>query len=95
MIHRSTSLIPMDSTPRPIGEQSSTSRGVKSPNPHNPHNQTDDLIKVNKIMREKVLEYLKKPTAKKKAELTTMEQKWTDAQLRGSKESGEKKPATK
>lgn len=68
---------------------------MKSPNPHNPHNQTDDLIKVNKIMREKVLEYLKKPTAKKKAELTTMEQKWTDAQLRGSKESGEKKPATK
>jgi hypothetical protein len=43
-------------------------------------------------MREKVLEYLKKPTAKKKAELTTMEQKWTDAQLKGD---SEKKPAAK
>jgi hypothetical protein len=43
-------------------------------------------------MREKVLEYLKKPTAKKKAELTTMEQKWTDVQLKGD---SEKKPAAK
>ena len=33
-------------------------------------------------MREKVLEYLKKPTAKAKAKLTSMEQKWVDAQLK-------------
>ena len=46
-------------------------------------------------MREKVSEYLKKPTAKKKAELTTMEQAWVDGQLKASKELGEKKPAAK
>ena len=33
-------------------------------------------------MREKVLDYIKKPTAKLKAQLTTMEQKWVDAQLK-------------
>ncbi len=41
-------------------------------------------------MRAKVLDYLKKPSPKKKAELTTMEQKWVDAQ---AKENGDKKPA--
>jgi hypothetical protein len=46
-------------------------------------------------MREKVLDYLKKPSAKKKAELTTMEQKWVDAQLKGAPKDEDKKPPAK
>ncbi len=36
-------------------------------------------------MRQKVLEYLKKPSPSKKADLTTMEQKWVDVQLKAEK----------
>ena len=46
-------------------------------------------------MREKVLEYLKKPTKKLLDELTTMEQKWVKAKLE-SDDKGDpssKKPA--
>ena len=35
-------------------------------------------------MREKVLEYIKKPTQKLRKELTTMEQDWADRQAKDS-----------
>ena len=40
-------------------------------------------------MRKKVLEYLKKPTAKLRAQLTTEEQNWCDKQGKGDN-GGEK-----
>ena len=57
------------------------------------HPQLNDPNKGEDFMREKVSEYLKKPTAKKKAELTTMEQKWCDAQGRDDAKKDDKKPA--
>lgn len=43
-------------------------------------------------MRKKVIEYLKKPTAKARAELTTMERKWCADQIKGEAKQDEKKP---
>ena len=50
-------------------------------------------------MRQKVLDYLKKPTDKARKQLTTMEQNWCDAQSKGkgkgTEENGEKAKAKK
>ena len=42
-------------------------------------------------MRQKVLDYLEKPSAKLKKELTTMEQKWVDSQKVNSPDTPPKK----
>jgi len=43
-------------------------------------------------MRKKVLEYLKNPSPKKRDELTTMEQKFIDAQPKSNGKKDDKKP---
>lgn len=46
-------------------------------------------------MRQKCLDYIKKPSAKNRSGLTSMEQKWVDGQLKAEKQKDDKKPDKK
>lgn len=61
-----------------------------SPNPGKCLND-QNKSRGKKLMREKCHDYLKKPTATKLADLTTMEQQWCAAQAKAA-DGKEKKP---